>query len=202
MLFWVSYFLFFVITSELSYLHYWKSILYWGVYTLITFITSQTINQYAITSLLDNKTIHFFLFSVVLTLAAAMITFSTYVLLFESFKNFVWNDEMSRNLIGPFIMIATTNVFISIFKVNRIKRELEKRNLLLQKDRLESELQFLRSQLNPHFLFNAINNIYFLIEQHPLLAKKTVLQFSETLWYQLYECTSEYIDIEKELLYL
>lgn len=66
----------------------------------------------------------------------------------------------------------------------------------------ETELQFLRSQINPHSLFNSLNTIYFLIHKDNPLARETLLRFSDLLRYQLYECNTEKIDIAKEIQYL
>lgn len=66
----------------------------------------------------------------------------------------------------------------------------------------EQELQFLRSQINPHSLFNSLNTIYFLIHKENHLARETLLRFSDLLRYQLYECNTEKIDIAKEIAYL
>jgi LytS/YehU family sensor histidine kinase len=56
--------------------------------------------------------------------------------------------------------------------------------------------------MNPHFLFNAINSIYVLIRKDPDLAEHTLARFSEMLRYQLYDCATDFIPIEKEIAYL
>lgn len=66
----------------------------------------------------------------------------------------------------------------------------------------EQELQYLRSQINPHSLFNSLNTIYFLINKENREARETLMKFSELLRYQLYDCNTERIGIEKEIQYL
>jgi LytS/YehU family sensor histidine kinase len=57
-------------------------------------------------------------------------------------------------------------------------------------------------QTNPHFLFNAINTIYIQIDDSKETAKHTLSTFSDMLRYQLYECNSEKVPIEKEIQYI
>ena len=78
----------------------------------------------------------------------------------------------------------------------------KKREQLLEKEKLETELKFLRSQFNPHFLFNSINSIFFLIDSDPAAASKSLASFSELLRYQLYECNDARIHLNKEINYL
>ncbi|WP_378174162.1 sensor histidine kinase [Aquimarina sp. SS2-1] len=80
--------------------------------------------------------------------------------------------------------------------------ESEKKKQELQKERHRSELKYLKAQLNPHFLFNGINSIYHLIDKNSVLAKNTLLRFSDLLRYQLYESNSQKIALKKELDYI
>lgn len=63
----------------------------------------------------------------------------------------------------------------------------------------ESELQFLKSQINPHFLFNNLNNLYsYAIERSPK-TPEIILELSAVLRYMLYDCQSEFVALEKEV---
>lgn len=79
---------------------------------------------------------------------------------------------------------------------------LRKRLIEVEKEKISTELNFLRSQINPHFLFNVINTIYFQIDKKNAEARATVEKLSEMLRYQLYECTTDKIEIKKELDYI
>jgi two-component system LytT family sensor kinase len=69
-------------------------------------------------------------------------------------------------------------------------------------EKLNTELDYLKAQINPHFLFNSINTIYFQIDKHNVTARETLAAFSEMLRYQLYECNGTEIAVEKEVMYL
>ena len=69
-------------------------------------------------------------------------------------------------------------------------------------EKLNTELDYLKSQINPHFLFNSINTIYFQIEKSNIPAREALSTFSDMLRYQLYECNGKEIPVEKEIAYL
>ncbi|HXS38036.1 MAG TPA: histidine kinase, partial [Flavipsychrobacter sp.] len=72
----------------------------------------------------------------------------------------------------------------------------------IEKEKAANELNFLRAQFNPHFLFNSINSIYAHIDKSNKNAREMLLVFSEMLRYQLYECNVEQIEVERELNYI
>ena len=77
-----------------------------------------------------------------------------------------------------------------------------KRSELLEKKQLESELLLLKSQVNPHFLFNVLNSIYFMSLKQSAKAPEMILKLSHLLRYMLYESQQEYVPLDKELLML
>lgn len=72
----------------------------------------------------------------------------------------------------------------------------------IELEKLNTELAYLKAQINPHFLFNSINAIYFMIDRQNNEARETLTAFSDMLRYQLYECNGADIPIEKEISYL
>lgn len=81
------------------------------------------------------------------------------------------------------------------FLNERIQRDLENQ-------RLTAELAFLKSQINPHFLFNSLNSIYSLAYQRSENTPGAILKLSEIMRYMLYECNDNKVDLSKELQYL
>lgn len=71
-----------------------------------------------------------------------------------------------------------------------------------KEEKTKSELQLLKSQINPHFLFNALNSVYTLSYIKSEMTPQMILKLSEMLRYVLYECTSDKVTLEKELIYL
>lgn len=72
----------------------------------------------------------------------------------------------------------------------------------IQINQLETELKYLRSQVNPHFLFNGLNTIYGSIDKQNQQARDILLQFADLLRYNLYEADVDWVELEKEILYL
>ncbi|QMU30875.1 sensor histidine kinase [Adhaeribacter radiodurans] len=94
-----------------------------------------------------------------------------------------------------YFAIVRGNRYLQAFIQQRVKLE------QIEKDQLQTELKFLKAQYHPHFLFNALNTIYFQMDEDVEAAKKTVEKFSELLRYQLYG-QNQTVPIGRELGYL
>lgn len=86
------------------------------------------------------------------------------------------------------------------FFIDWIKKD--KQQLHLSKQNLQSELALLRTQVNPHFLFNSLNNIDTLITVNPAKASDSLLKLSDMMRYMLYEADSETVSLQQETDYL
>ena len=95
-----------------------------------------------------------------------------------------------------FVFLSTIFRFtVDWFLNERIQRDLENQ-------RLSAELSFLKSQINPHFLFNSLNSIYSLAYQKSDTTPEAILKLSEIMRYMLYECNDNKVELTKELQYL
>src|SRR6056297_1770023 len=72
----------------------------------------------------------------------------------------------------------------------------------LEKENLQSELKFLRSQINPHFLFNTLNSLYALTLKKSDLAPEMLIRLSEIMRYMLYDCNEPKVLLEKEVKFM
>jgi sensor histidine kinase YesM len=75
----------------------------------------------------------------------------------------------------------------------------EQRNLQLQKENAEAQLQLLKAQVHPHFLFNTLNNIYSHTQNTAPVASQLVMGLSDMLRFMLYECNQPQVPLSKEL---
>lgn len=128
----------------------------------------------------------------------------------------VWNDFLSDTLrqflshdkrpkgsyfwsfVAPIFVAAIStgySLFSYVVKEEKLKQE-------KQQERLQSELSFLRSQISPHFIFNILNSIVYLIRSKSSLAEPVTIKLSELMRYMLYESDNAQIPLDKELAYL
>lgn len=110
------------------------------------------------------------------------------------------NDYVIANVICiPFLLL-----YYIMIRNAKLEQEYTRQTLLLEKikvDRLEMELKFLRAQYHPHFLFNALNTVYFQIDEENKQPHRTLEILSELLRYQLYS-GNKLVPIQKEIDYL
>lgn len=142
-----------------------------------------------------------------ISLLAVTIFITSSVIVFSYFIQ-AWTinvpQESFWHFFAKFSFPSTITAMFFTMSIKLTKNWLESRSReqLLEKEKLENELKFLRSQLNPHFLFNSINSIFVLIHKNPDMAQEALAKFSDLLRYQLYECNEMEIPLEQELKYL
>ncbi|NQY28675.1 MAG: histidine kinase [Flavobacteriaceae bacterium] len=95
--------------------------------------------------------------------------------------------------------IIGTAVGIKFFKRYFIE---QKQIHTIKQDSLENELRYLKNQINPHFLFNSLNNIYVLSKKNISTTSDSILLLSDLLRYQLYDCTKKHVSLDNEIGYL
>ncbi len=118
-------------------------------------------------------------------------------------KNII--DKVDANLLGLhprllddvllLLLVFGFSTGMGILQKSR-KEEEEKKEL--DKANVETELAFLKNQINPHFFFNSLNNIYALVELDGQKAQKAIEELSSLMRYLIYESNVEHVALEKE----
>jgi LytS/YehU family sensor histidine kinase len=123
-------------------------------------------------------------------------------------QNFIFGDfdadffELLRKQSYSFqfsLVFISSAIGLKIFKINYLNlQQISK----LEKEKVSTELDFLKTQINPHFLFNTLNNIYIQTRIEPKKAADMVIKLSDLLRYQLYECAEDKVMLKAEVEYL
>ena len=109
--------------------------------------------------------------------------------------------EVLSIIVDSFSMMLTLGLSMAVKMTGKwYKTEAERQEE--KKERTEAELKNLRQQLNPHFLFNTLNNIYALIAISPEKAQNSMLELSKLLRYVLYENNDNFVSVEHELNFI
>lgn len=149
--------------------------------------------------LAKRKLLKFFLFQVLVSVIVAVITEVIIHSVFNVSTNLgsIFFSGLLISFIGLVngIMGLVMKGFITWYNDIKIKVELDKKNY-------EMELALMKAQINPHFLFNTINNIDILIQKDAIKASEYLNKLSDIMRFMLYETKTEKIPLEKELAYI
>lgn len=124
------------------------------------------------------------------------------VFLLKTFPE-VANDQPSefwsvKTLFRVVDLVYIASLVVVIKMIQRHFRQ-ERLNALLKEEKISSELQILKNQLQPHFLLNTLNNIYGLVLDGDKKAAGTLIQLSNIISYMLYDCNVRFTELQKEL---
>lgn len=114
------------------------------------------------------------------------------------FASFLFMRIREQGPQNQLFILVWSFMYISVTAVRRV-RQTETHNLRLQNNLKEAQLSSLSNQLNPHFLFNSLNNIRFMIHEDARRADSMITAFSEILRYSLESSRSEKVSLGREL---
>ncbi|WP_108804188.1 sensor histidine kinase [Aquimarina sp. Aq107] len=127
---------------------------------------------------------------VLFSLNIIFFTFLGVALLSSFFESFQW--RMLLNIFGAVLLVILFGTALKLARDSFYRRQEEK----------EAELKLLKAQLNPHFLFNTLNNLYGLSVIKSEKLPDLMLKLSDLLRYSLYETKETFVPLEKEIKYL
>lgn len=206
-IFWLIYFVFNFLRFAAINNDYWYSL----KSNLVEFPLNISITYFTIYYLipryiLKKKYLQFvLLFTLSLALFYFIRTGLNYILVTES----IWPEAQGNqepftaihvveSMIGAIYVVA----LVSAIKLTYDWANEKKRNDDLQRVQLETELNFLKSQIQPHFFFNTLNNLYALVIKQSPNAANVVMKLSEIMQYVLYEVKEPKISLMKSINYL
>lgn len=130
-----------------------------------------------------------------------------YIFIEDKYKSTIIGDNFPEKAIslGFLRNFASISLIVSVQTVILLlnsMREKEHQSKVLIEEKLQTELKFLRSQINPHFLFNALNNIYSLSYLKSDKAPEGILLLSKMLRYIIDDCKEDVLPLDSEIDYL
>ena len=204
---WLAVFLFFF----LSFWSSWKvSFIHALLLTTFLLFASDVESKYIVSLLQKGLYFSFYITSFLLIVIMASLT--TYL---ESYMLMIMSKHLSISMpqldglkmfFIPFlirVVLFTAAVGISVITIlQRAEKDNQKIKDDLKSEKLDMELRFLKSQITPHFLFNALNNIYSLVYIKDENAPQSVLKLSDMLRYVMVDCQVDHISLDKEVKYI
>lgn len=201
-LFWLTVLVFYVLFFGRRNSNYGQTFFFVGLLMPVTIATTYFLNYYLVPRYLMKERYGFFLLYFFYTLTGSlflemMIAMLTFIVMAE-----VNIRDMSPASIDIFFLL--TSLLMVVFLGVAIKMLLHWRQSRedyqkLMRDKVEAELRFLKVQLNPHFLFNTLNNLYYLTTEKSDKAPQAILELSEMLDYVLHQGKAELVPLENEL---
>jgi two-component system sensor histidine kinase AlgZ len=117
-------------------------------------------------------------------------------------------SHQERYLYSPrfIVQLVSTNLFTVIF-LGMIRFvlewfEFEARKKNVENEQLTAELNFLKAQINPHFLFNTLNNLYYLAYTKSSNTAEVIAKLSQMMRYMIYDTNQEKVPLSKEIEYM
>jgi len=191
--------------ADFSWANFWKSTSVTLYFMLIFYINYLYLIE---KFLFKRKTLEFILINVLIIVAIALLMHFTYE--FITNLNLDNRPPRRRRRIPPLFTIVVRNVFSLIMvtglsvaiKMSGRWIQVDNERKELERAKAEAELQNLKSQVNPHFLLNTLNNIYALIDFDPTKAQQAVQDLSKLLRHLLYDNNQTFVSLSREVNFM
>jgi len=114
----------------------------------------------------------------------------------------IFNDELGRADKDLFVFSLALYFLLLVFLLLRWLFKQSRGNINLKKEQKNMELLHLQSQVNPHFFFNMLNNLYGWVDKDPKVAQSLILKLSDMMRYSIYDGQKSFVTIREEVEYL
>jgi sensor histidine kinase YesM len=152
--------------------------------------------------LIQKKLGLYFLFFIISFLLILSLNISSSFLINDWLKHFPEHFSASR-----FIVLVGANMLFIVIFVSSLgfafeRFELESKQKALENERLSAEINFLKAQINPHFLFNTLNNLYYLAYTQSENTTEVISKLSQMMRYMIYESNHDRVRLSQEIEYM
>jgi sensor histidine kinase YesM len=173
------------------------------ILTLSQWIVYHTVSKKLIPKYYETKIWRFLILSFLLVLLfTAIASFSENLIINKLDESLVKSPPLMLSAFMQFILIYIIVWVCVSLHIFQKERDAQKQMEVLKTEKTETELKFLRAQINPHFLFNALNNIYTITYIGDKTAPEKIAMLSDMLRYVLYDCNADLVPLGQEVKYL
>ena len=210
--YWIFYILFFTVQrfAFYGYSDFLPNLKLNIAYLPTVLICTYIVTEYVIPAFFSKNNL--FLPILILILIITAEPFFAYLIRIYIIEPYIYNDHRVYSLynyLTAILIFVFGTVPVAGWKIARLFRSEYLRHQKVERDKLEaevklreSELKLLKSQIQPHFLFNTLNNLYLLALEKSDKAPDMVLRLSEMLSYITYDCSAEKISLNKEIEFI
>lgn len=198
-LFWVIVFALMLLAgqnNDTSVLEIVRKLINLAFYMLVVYINL----GYLLPKFLSQK--NFMTYCLLLLAMVAVITPIKVLLLYITYEEVDPREFLVMNQQYIFLLLFLIAGGSTIIKIISDWQRHQRDRKDLETQRMQSEIRFLKSQINPHFLFNTLNSLYALTLKKSDKAPEIVIKLSEMMRYMLYECNERRVPLNKEVNYI
>jgi len=210
-LFWICVLLYFVLTTNYDYYSGYRQILDFNVMVIVTqAITAYTCLYILIPRFLNKRKYILFAISVLVLLLVMFAIYNFFKVWYYDPKYYETYNESGKFYARESFLTRFSNISVFLSKIIKFLTPTallliakfyknQQQFLQLKEQKKAAELSALKNQLNPHFLFNTLNNLYALAIEKSEKTPEVIERLSDILDYILYRCKDKFVSIEKEI---
>lgn len=179
---------------------------------LISFASARLTNKVLIPKFLYRRKRGLFIYSIIFLIVISLWLISIALFLITFYSNIAFENTILPSTEDVIILLTgtyLTALLSSVFYFTKESHQSKEEKLIIEKEKNKLELKFkevqlqlLKEQIHPHFIFNMMNNLYALVNESTALSREVIVRLSDLLEYMLYECNTEKVELSKEIQFI
>ncbi len=179
---------------------------------LISFASARVTNKILIPNFLYKGKRGLFLYSIFFLIIISLWLISIALFLITFYSNIAFENTILPSMEDVIILLTGTYLIAllsCVFYFTKESYQSKEEKLIIEKEKNQLELKFkevqlqlLKEQIHPHFIFNMMNNLYALVNESAALSREVIVRLSDLLEYMLYECNTEKVELSKEIEFI